>query len=127
VDGVVQRFEVTRYGDLSAREGQQIVVDSVRGSVTLQVRPRFLLPTPGASAGSLTAPMPGSVIRVAVKVGEDVEAGQPLLWLEAMKMEHTVAATAAGRVQEVRTQVGQQVELGQVLVVVADTEQEVQA
>jgi propionyl-CoA carboxylase alpha chain len=69
--------------------------------------------------------MPGSVIRIAVQVGDDVEAGQPLLWLEAMKMEHTVAATAAGRVEEVRMQVGQQVELGQVLVVVADTEQEV--
>ena len=124
VDGVVQRFEVTRYGDLSAREGQQIVVDSVRGSVTLQVRPRFLLPTSVARGGSLTAPLPGSVIRVAVQVGDDVEAGQPLLWLEAMKMEHTVAATTAGRVQEVRMQVGQQVELGQVLVVVADTEQE---
>jgi len=125
VDGVVQRFEVTRYGDVSAREGQQVVVGSASGSVTLQVCPRFLLATSGASAGSLTAPMPGSVIRIAVQVGDDVEAGQPLLWLEAMKMEHTVAATAAGRVEEVRMQVGQQVELGQVLVVVADTKQEV--
>ena len=54
-----------------------------------------------AAAGSLTSPMPGSVIDVLVKAGERVEKGAPLMLIEAMKMEHTIAAPAAGRVMEI--------------------------
>ncbi len=54
-----------------------------------------------AAAGSLTSPMPGSVIDVLVKAGERVEKGAPLMLIEAMKMEHTIAAPAAGRVREI--------------------------
>ena len=54
-----------------------------------------------AATGSLTSPMPGSVIDVLVKAGERVEKGAPLMLIEAMKMEHTIAAPAAGRVREI--------------------------
>lgn len=64
--------------------------------------------------------MPGSVIRVAVAVGDTVTAGQPLLWMEAMKMEHTIAAAVDGVVSELPVEVGTQVESGTILAVVVD-------
>jgi len=62
--------------------------------------------------------MPGGVVRVAVSVGDTVEAGQLLVVLEAMKMEHTVHATTSGVVTEVDVAEGDQVETGRILVVV---------
>ena len=67
-------------------------------------------------SGLVTAPMPGKVIAVLVAVGDAVEAGQPLVLVEAMKMETTLAAEIAGRVQKVGVTPGQLVEAGQVLV-----------
>jgi propionyl-CoA carboxylase alpha chain len=64
--------------------------------------------------------MPGTVVRIDVSAGDVVEAGQPLLWLEAMKMRHPVAARAAGVVAELPVTVGQLVEAGAVLAVIAE-------
>jgi propionyl-CoA carboxylase alpha chain len=78
------------------------------------------LPTPVAALpeGSLLAPMPGTVLRLAAAAGDRVDAGAPLLVLEAMKMEHVVAAPAAGTVVELPVTVGSQVDAGTVLAVV---------
>ena len=65
-----------------------------------------------AGGGRLTAPMPGKVIQVLVKVGDQVARGRPLIVLEAMKMEHTVAAPADGTVKSVRYAAGDFVEEG---------------
>ncbi|MGV0801157.1 acetyl-CoA carboxylase biotin carboxyl carrier protein subunit, partial [Mycolicibacterium elephantis] len=65
--------------------------------------------------GSLLAPMPGSVLRIGAAVGDRVHAGQPLVWLEAMKMEHTVTAPADGVLAELNVEPGQQVDVGTVL------------
>jgi biotin carboxyl carrier protein len=62
--------------------------------------------------------MPGSVVRVAVAVGDEVEHGGTLVVLEAMKMEHTVHAATSGTVSTVAVAEGDQVESGQVLVIV---------
>jgi acetyl/propionyl-CoA carboxylase alpha subunit len=70
----------------------------------------------GQAAQTLTAPMPGSVIAVRVSEGDQVEAGQVLLVLEAMKMENTVPAPAAARVARVLVSTGQQVQRGEILV-----------
>ena len=70
------------------------------------------------AAGSALAPMPGTVVRVAVAAGDRVEAGQVLVVLEAMKMEHAVHAGAPGTVSEVDVTEGDQVETGRLLVVV---------
>jgi pyruvate carboxylase subunit A/propionyl-CoA carboxylase alpha chain len=59
--------------------------------------------------------MPGSVIRVGAAVGDEVKAGQPLIWLEAMKMEHTITAPAKGVLAELNVGAGQQVDVGAVL------------
>ena len=73
----------------------------------------------GASGG-LTAPMPGRVAAVHVKKGQAVTARQPLIVVEAMKMEHTIQAAADGRVTEIRFKAGDQVSEGEVLVVVEE-------
>jgi propionyl-CoA carboxylase alpha chain len=93
-------------------------VDGPEGSVALVETPRFADPNAVAHAGSLLAPMPGGVVRVLAAEGDPVTAGQPLVVLEAMKMEHTVAAPVAGTVVDVRVARGDQVETRQVLAVV---------
>jgi propionyl-CoA carboxylase alpha chain len=62
--------------------------------------------------------MPGTVVRIAFGEGDPVAAGRPLLWLEAMKMEHEVASPTDGVLAELRVRPGQQVEVGAVLAVV---------
>jgi 3-methylcrotonyl-CoA carboxylase alpha subunit len=65
-----------------------------------------------AQAGCLTAPMPGKLIALLAKVGEQVSQGQPLAVMEAMKMEHTIAAPRDGTVEELLYAVGDQVDEG---------------
>ena len=61
---------------------------------------------------ALVAPMPGPVVAVLVQAGDTVEAGQPLMVLEAMKMEHSVVAAAKGTVAEILYAVGERVAEG---------------
>jgi 3-methylcrotonyl-CoA carboxylase alpha subunit len=69
-----------------------------------------------ATGGRVTAPMPGKVTALLVAEGAEVAAGQPLMVLEAMKMEHTIKAPGAGRIVTLRYAVGDQVEDGALLV-----------
>jgi propionyl-CoA carboxylase alpha chain len=94
-------------------------VDSPHGHVHLTRVPRFTDPADAVATGSLLAPMPGTVVAVAVEVGAEVAAGQPVLVLEAMKMQHTVSAPYAGVVTEIGVTPGTQVAAGEVLAVVS--------
>jgi propionyl-CoA carboxylase alpha chain len=114
VDGVRRTFDVATYKNL-------VCVDSSLGSVALTPVERFADPSHQLAAGSLVAPMPGTVIRIGVAVGDEVKQGQPMLWLEAMKMEHTICAPADGILSEVRVEAGQQVEVGAVLAIVEES------
>ncbi|WP_280304259.1 acetyl/propionyl/methylcrotonyl-CoA carboxylase subunit alpha [Nocardia neocaledoniensis] len=114
---VRRQFDIARYDDL-------VAVDSPLGPVSVRRLPRFTDPSEQVAAGSLLAPMPGSVIRLGAAEGEHVEQGQPILWLEAMKMEHTIVAPATGVLSALNVTVGQQVEVGTVLAVVEEEEQE---
>ncbi len=107
-DGVACSFAVARYGP-------DVYVDSARGPVHLVALPRFPEPGSAVEQGSLVAPMPGNVIRIGAAIGDTVGAGQPLIWLEAMKMEHTITAPADGVLVELNVSTGQQVEVGAVL------------
>ncbi|TPQ19287.1 acetyl/propionyl/methylcrotonyl-CoA carboxylase subunit alpha [Streptomyces sporangiiformans] len=111
IDGVRRKFEVSRYGD-------RVHV----GTTTLTALPRFPDPTADQAPGSLLAPMPGTVVRVAegLTEGAHVEAGQPLLWLEAMKMEHKISAPVTGTLTALHAVPGQQVEVGALLAMVQE-------
>ena len=73
----------------------------------------------GAGSGSVTAPMQGTIVKVLVEVGQQVEAGQSVVVLEAMKMENQIAAEKAGTVKEVKVVAGDTVGAGDVVVVIA--------
>jgi propionyl-CoA carboxylase alpha chain len=114
IDGRRQRSRVTRSGD-------RIVIQGRHGDLELAVRPRFELPGSQAPSGGLVAPMPGKVTLVHVQPGQAVRAGETLLVLEAMKMEHSLKAPHDGVVVEVRVAAGDQVENGALLLVVEPT------
>ena len=111
VDGVRRAFRVHRVGSA-------VFVDGPDGPTSLTELPRFPLPTTELAAGSLLAPLPGAVSRVHVAVGQRVAAGDLLLTLEAMKLEHPVLAPTDGVVAELPVPAGGQVDTGAVLAVV---------
>ncbi len=111
LEGVRTRGAVQRVDDL-------VYVDSAVGTSTLRELPRFPLPARDHATGSLLSPMPGSVVAVVVEVGDRVVAGQRLLVLEAMKMEHAIRSPADGVVSRIPVTVGDQVDTGAVLAVV---------
>jgi propionyl-CoA carboxylase alpha chain len=80
--------------------------------------PRFPDPASQLAVGALVAPLPGTVVKVSVAVGDRVGAGDALIAIEAMKMEHEVRAVTAGTVSEVHVAAGEQVEAGRLLVVI---------
>jgi propionyl-CoA carboxylase alpha chain len=97
--------------------GEELHVQLPGGTVSLAVVPRFAPPQAVAPAGALTAPMPAAVVDVRVTPGQRVAAGDVLVLLEAMKMEHHIRAAGDGVVSEVRVHVGEQVALGALLLV----------
>jgi propionyl-CoA carboxylase alpha chain len=113
VGGVRRTFEVARYSGL-------VCVDGPLGPAELTPVERFPDPASQVAPGSLLAPMPGTVVRVAVAQGDRVAHGQPLLWLEAMKMEHRIDAPSDGVVAELSVTAGDQVDVGRVLAVVKE-------
>ncbi|MEV4119434.1 biotin carboxylase N-terminal domain-containing protein [Micromonospora sp. NPDC049645] len=113
VDGVRRGYRVHRVGSA-------VFVDGPDGSASLTELPRLPLPTAEVAAGSLLAPLPGAVTRVHVQVGQRVTAGEPLLTLEAMKLEHPVLAPVDGVVAELPVPTGAQVRTGAVLAVLDD-------
>jgi propionyl-CoA carboxylase alpha chain len=119
--------ESTTYRVVLRAGGTVADVDSPCGHVRLARVPRFTDPADAVASGSLLAPMPGTVVGVAVEVGAEVAAGQPVLVLEAMKMQHTVSAPYAGTVTEIGVSVGVQVAAGEVLAVVEQPTTEEQA
>jgi propionyl-CoA carboxylase alpha chain len=121
IAGVSTRFAVSHTrghnsGEASGSSGF-VYVDSALGSARMREVPRFVDPADVVAQGSLLAPMPGTVIGVPVEDGAEVTAGQPVLVLEAMKMQHTINAPADGVVSDL-VAVGQQVAAGDVLAVV---------
>ncbi len=117
---VVVAHEQVTYPFYAAIHGEQVDVDSALGHLGLTLLPRFVDPAAVVSPGSLLAPMPGTVIGVPLTVGSRVRAGQAVLVLEAMKMQHTISAPTDGYLAEVAVEVGQQVAAGEVLAVLAD-------
>ena len=121
VDGVRRTVRVTLAGDPA---GDLLHLTGAGTTTTFRVVPRFTVPGMEAPSGGLVAPMPGRVLEVRAAVGDTVTAGQAMLVLEAMKMEHHMTAPFDGTVTEVRVTAGNQVENGAVLLVIKPDEVE---
>jgi acetyl-CoA/propionyl-CoA carboxylase biotin carboxyl carrier protein len=118
LDGVAHTFAALPGGTWLGRDGDAWQVrdhDPVATSLTGAAH---------SGADSLTAPMPGTVTVVKVAVGDEVAAGQSLLVVEAMKMEHVISAPHAGTVSELDVTPGTTVAMDQILAVIAPHEQE---
>jgi propionyl-CoA carboxylase alpha chain len=112
VDGVRLQFAVHEVDGVS-------YVDGPEGSAALTELPRFPLPVAEQPEGSLIAPLPGAVGRVLVVPGQRVAAGDLLLTVEAMKLEHPVHAPTDGVISDLRVAAGSQVESGALLAVLS--------
>ncbi|PAZ09542.1 acetyl/propionyl-CoA carboxylase subunit alpha [Streptomyces sp. SA15] len=118
LDGVAHTFAALPGGTWLGRDGDAWHVrdhDPVAASLTRAAH---------SGADSLTAPMPGTVTVVKVAVGDEVTAGQSLLVVEAMKMEHVISAPHAGTVTELDVTPGTTVAMDQVLAVIAPHDEE---
>ncbi|MDQ0991040.1 acetyl/propionyl/methylcrotonyl-CoA carboxylase subunit alpha [Streptomyces sp. V3I7] len=118
LDGLTHTFAALPDGTWLGRDGDAWQVrdhDPVAASLTRAGH---------AGADSLTAPMPGTVTVVKVAVGDEVTAGQSLLVVEAMKMEHVISAPHAGTVAELDVRPGATVAMDQVLAVIAPHDEE---
>jgi acetyl-CoA/propionyl-CoA carboxylase biotin carboxyl carrier protein len=117
------RVQVTLAGRTStwhtALDAGQVWVGAGGSAWALHEQPRSLrADDPHAHHGEVTSPMPGSVIAVHAGEGDSVTKGQPLVVVEAMKMEHTLTAPLDGTVEQLLVRVGQQVKVDELLVTV---------
>ena len=92
------------------RSGAHLYVQSRRGTAPFEIIPRFEVRHAELTPGGLNAPMPGLILDVRVEPGQHVVAGETLVVMEAMKMEHVISAPRAGTVNDVLVAKGQQVD-----------------
>jgi acetyl/propionyl-CoA carboxylase alpha subunit len=109
IDGIARTFEITEAGD-------EIFVHSATGSLAITRLPRHPRTANASQRESANSPMPGQVLRVLVQRGQSVKSGDPLVVLEAMKMEQTIRTTIDGVVKSILVVTGQVVAPGQMLV-----------
>jgi acetyl-CoA/propionyl-CoA carboxylase biotin carboxyl carrier protein len=98
-----------------------VAAASGRGAPAARTRPKLTTSSAGGGGGgdgTVTAPMQGTIVQVLVDVGAQVEVGQAILVLEAMKMENHINAERAGEVKEIRVGAGDSVGTGDVLAVI---------
>jgi biotin carboxyl carrier protein len=115
-DGRSREVAVSRDGDnfvvrLGGAAYEMTVLDEVRARTR---RPERALGAGGPA--TLRAPMPGLVVEIKAAVGDRLEAGQPLVVMEAMKMQNELGSPGTGKVEKIHVKIGQSVESGQVLV-----------
>ena len=109
--GRMYRADVTKVGDawwVSLEGKTHIVRERSQGAASSDM-----------GEGGLTAPMPGTVREVLVKTGQRVREGQPMMVLEAMKMEHQISAPEPGEVSSVFFKEGDRVDMGEILISIA--------
>ncbi len=116
LDGLRRAFSVRAPGHGAVH------VSGPAGQADFRLVERHPDPAAQTAPGSLLAPMPGSVVRVDVAIGDTVVAGQPLLVLEAMKMEHEIVAPDDGVVTVLSVQAGAQVDAGTLLAAIGEEE-----
>ena len=116
--GIDVEFNGKRHYSRITIKDNNVLVHMPYGDVNLEIKPRFLMPGSEKPQGSLSAPMPGKVIALNVKKGSKVKAGDVLVILEAMKMEHSIKAAEDGVVSKILISKNDQVENGAPLMIV---------
>ena len=116
-DGIDIEFNGRRNFSKITISNNKILVHMPYGDILLDIIPRFVVPGMEVQAGGLVAPMPGRVIDLKVKKGSKVKAGDTLVILEAMKMEHSIKATENGVISDLFISSNDQVENGALLMV----------
>lgn len=110
--------------EVRAEDGEYVVdVEGEEHRIQMEERTHYLLHRREIGSGrrrgqTITAPMPGKVVHIAVQVGQEVKPGDGIVVVEAMKMENELRATTVGTIKEVRVQTGQAVNAGDVLIVI---------
>lgn len=120
VDGVTRVVQVSTDGELASDAGARVWVNGGAGQVAMRVAPRFTVSSIDSIIGGPTSPMPGTVQSVHVSAGQHVSAGDRLVVVEAMKMEHVIHASADAVVTKVLVEAGQAVAGGSLLVELED-------
>ena len=115
VEGVRRQFWIRQHGS------HYYVRTSLAQRTAVRL-PRYPRPAGGSSQESANSPMPGQVLRILVSVGQSVNPGDPLVALEAMKMEQTIKAAHKGMVRAILVKPGQMVAPGEMLVEIQSTE-----
>ena len=103
-------------------EGDQLLVQCLGGNKLLTIQPRFKSSREQELQGSLVSPMPGKVVELRVNKGDRVKAGDILLMIEAMKMNHIVKANEDGVVADLFIQENDQLDYGAVLMIIEPEE-----
>ena len=117
IAGIDVEIDSHRFYAHVTEAGSEITINMPFGDVNASVLPRFIEPGNDVPEGSLIAPMPGKVIDVKVKKGSKVKAGDTLVIIEAMKMEHAIKATETGKIAKVMIKLNDQVDNGATLLV----------
>ncbi|MDA7600369.1 biotin carboxylase N-terminal domain-containing protein [Gammaproteobacteria bacterium] len=117
IAGIDVEIDSHRFYAHVTEAGTEITINMPFGDVNASVLPRFIEPGNDVPEGSLIAPMPGKVIDVKVKKGSKVKAGDTLVIIEAMKMEHAIKATETGKIAKVMIKLNDQVDNGATLLV----------
>lgn len=121
IEGRAFRVLVQREAGASSPRRVHVEGEALRLQLETELQRRVRPAASAARAGGtrVAAPMPGRVVKVSVNVGDRVEAGTPLLSVEAMKMENELQSPSAGRVTSISVRVGSTVEADQELVLIA--------
>ena len=117
IAGIDLEIDSHRFYAHVTEAGSEITINMPFGDVNASILPRFIEPGNDVPEGGLIAPMPGKVIDVKVKKGSKVKAGDTLVIIEAMKMEHAIKATETGKIAKVMIKLNDQVDNGATLLV----------
>jgi acetyl-CoA carboxylase biotin carboxylase subunit len=109
LDGIQRSFRIVTADEL-------LYVQSTLGALVIRRLPRHPIHHSVSAEGAASSPMPGQVLKVLVATGQQVVVGEPLIILEAMKMEHTMRAAVDGVVEDILVEQGDVVRPGQTLV-----------
>ncbi|WP_207741101.1 biotin/lipoyl-containing protein [Paraclostridium bifermentans] len=118
VNGNTYEVEVEELGSQASVQRPQVATQQVQPQAAPKAQPKQTQNAPSAGGGTISAPMPGTINDVRVKVGDSVKKGQVLLILEAMKMENEIMANSDGTVKSVDVSKGASVSAGDALITI---------